>query len=300
MRVSANRRILVCGGSGQVGTELCRLASDQREITGLSSVGLDVRDYRSVARAVDDLSPDLVINCAAYTAVDAAEEATDAAFKVNEIGAANLAQACAQRNVPLIHTSTDYVFDGAETMPMDESVVPRPLNVYGASKLAGENAVRQIGRNHCIVRAGWIFGCLARGFVYKMVTLARERETIRVVDDQYGVPCYAGDLARTLVELADRFLIDPNIAGTYHYSAQPAVTWYEFADQIIATAKREGLLDPCSARIEPITTAEYPTAARRPAYTVMDAGKLQQVVGAKTDYWAAGLTESLRRLPLGA
>lgn len=292
--------VLVTGAGGQVGTELVALDGEAVAVRGLGSEGLDITREDEVRRCIGDAAPKAVINCAAFTAVDAAEDQADEAYLVNAVGARHVADACARARIPLIHISTDYVFDGSHDAPIDEAADPAPINVYGASKLAGERAVAAAGGRYAIVRAGWIFGRLARGFVHTMLGLAATREVLTVVDDQLGTPCYAGDLAAALVALAKRLVEDPGVGGIFHYSCQPPTSWFGFASTIVEAAKSMGVLPPHAAEVRPITSAEYPTRAARPRYSVLDGGRLNSLLGPAPD-WRMGLDRCLRdrQAPVG-
>lgn len=224
-------RMIVTGAQGQVGWELNRRAMALgHAVLAWSQVELDITDTVAVDRALDASSADVVINAAAYTAVDKAEQEPDLAFAVNRDGPAHLATACARLNIPLLHISTDYVYDGRKSSPYVEDDATAPLGVYGASKLAGDEAVRRGLPRHLILRVSWVFGVHGHNFVKTILRLAREREELRIVADQHGSPTFAGDIADTLLELAGRIPeIDAKGAwGTYHYCNEPVTTWYGF------------------------------------------------------------------------
>ena len=290
--------IVVTGAAGQVGTELCRLAAPgpASAIIGFGSQALDVTNVDQVAAVVRQ-KPAAVINCAAFTAVDAAEDAAAEAHRVNAHGAGNLARICADFDVPLVHVSTDYVFDGAASAPIDETSEPRPVNVYGRSKLAGERAVTAAGGCHAIIRAGWIFGRLQRGFVHTMLSLAATRDELRVVDDQHGVPCWAGHLAETLLQVAARLPDELGMHGTFHFTSAPATTWCGFAREIVAAGIRAGRLPADAATITAIPTTDYPTRAERPRYTVLNGARLSTLLDAEPPAWREGLELCLAATP---
>jgi dTDP-4-dehydrorhamnose reductase len=232
---------------------------------------------------------DVAINAAAYTAVDRAEQEPALAFAVNRDGPAHLAAACARSNIPLLHISTDYVYDGAKIDPYVEDDPTTPLGVYGASKLAGDEAVRRLLPRHLILRVSWVFGIHGHNFVKTILRLARERQELRVVADQYGGPTFAGDIADTLLDLAGRIAeIDARDAwGVYHYCGEPVTTWHGFASAIIELARaRESL--PVKT-VTAITTTDYPTPAARPVNSVLDCAKLAARFGIRPRPWRAGL-----------
>ncbi len=235
------------------------------------------------------------MNCAAYTAVDRAEQEPDRAFAVNRDGPANLARACAAAGAVLLHLSTDYVFDGTKSGPYREDDAAAPLGVYGGSKWAGEEAVRQTLPAHLILRVSWVFGATGGNFVKTMLRLAREREELRVVDDQHGCPTHAGAIAATLLTLAERLTGGPSAAyGTYHFCNPPPVTWHGFAGAIIERARA---LTPIKTRtIVPIATQDYPLPARRPANSVLDCTRLHETFGLTPEPWQAGLDAVLKEV----
>lgn len=283
-------RMIVTGAQGQVGWELNRRAMALgHAVLAWSQVELDITDTVAVDRALDASSADVVINAAAYTAVDKAEQEPDLAFAVNRDGPAHLATACARLNIPLLHISTDYVYDGRKSSPYVEDDATAPLGVYGASKLAGDEAVRRGLPRHLILRVSWVFGVHGHNFVKTILRLAREREELRIVADQHGSPTFAGDIADTLLELAGRIPeIDAKGAwGTYHYCNEPVTTWYGFTRAIVEQA---GEREPLRAQtVIPITTADYPTPVARPANSTLDCGKLAAQFGIFPRPWRDGL-----------
>jgi dTDP-4-dehydrorhamnose reductase len=274
-------KILVTGGRGQLGRSVARRgAVHGHEVVAPGSAELDVRDPDRIAAQLDRVAPDLVINAAAFTAVDRAEAARDDAFAVNASGAEHVARACAARRVALLHVSTDYVFDGGSTMPYREDDPIAPLGVYGRSKAAGEAAARAAGAT--VVRTSWLFATHGPGFVQTILRLAAERPTLRVVADQHGCPTWADDLADALILLGEQHAP----ATTYHYCGDGPTTWHGFATAIVDEARRYRRL-ACEA-IDAISTAEYPTPARRPAYSVFDTSRIR-ALGIAPRPWAIGL-----------
>lgn len=287
-------RILVTGAQGQVGWELTRRAPGLgHTVLAWDQAELDITDAAAVDHALDANPLDLVINAAAYTAVDQAEQEPERAFAVNREGPAHLATACARLNIPLLHISTDYVYDGAKIDPYVEDDPTTPMSVYGASKLAGDQAVRQRLPRHLILRVSWVFGVHGHNFVKTILRLAREREELQVVVDQRGCPTFAGDVADTLLELAGRIAeIDANNAwGTYHYRGEPATTWHGFASAIIEQAR---IHEPLPVKnLTAITTADYPTPAARPAHSILDCSRLTARFGIQPGPWRDGLKQIL-------
>lgn len=264
-------KILVTGINGQVGWELQRQGQGLA-IQGFDHAGLDISHRPAVLATVAAGSPDLVINAAAYTAVDRAEEDEATAQAVNGDGSAWLAEACSLARIPLIHLSTDYVFDGSASHPYDEAEPVSPLGVYGRSKEAGEQAVRRRLAEHLIIRTSWVYGVHGHNFVKTMLRLGKERSALQVVADQWGCPTAAGDLAAALLTLARRIEAGSRQWGTYHCCGATATSWHGFAEQIFALAR--GRLPLQVEKVHAITTADYPTPARRPAYSVLACDKL--------------------------
>jgi dTDP-4-dehydrorhamnose reductase len=289
--------LLLVGANGQVGHEIAvRSALASVACTSLTRAELDVTRRDDVLRTLENHSPDVVVNASAYTAVDKAETEPDLAYAVNRDGAAHLAEACGRHNIPLVHISTDYVFDGAKKAPYVEDDPVAPLGAYGASKLAGERAVRDRCARHLILRTSWVYGLHGHNFVKTMLRLGREREMIRVVDDQFGTPTYSGDLADTIVEIATRVMED-RVAGpgwgTFHCAGQGAVSWCGFARRIFAQS--EFALGR-KVEVQAITSAEFPTPARRPANSVLDCSRLLDVHGLKLRPWSEALDEMIDNL----
>ena len=285
--------ILVTGATGQVGSALTRLAAG-RNLVVLDRSGLDLAHPETIVAALARCQPVLVINAAAYTAVDRAEAEPELAQSVNASGVAALAQACAERSIPCFHLSTDYVFDGSGEQPWAESDTPAPLGVYGASKLAGEQALTAILPQHLILRVSWVFGQQGHNFVRTMLRLAAERDELRVVADQWGTPTSAESIARTLLTLADRALAAPDTFpwGLYHYASQHETSWHGFAEVIVQDAYEHGLLSRIPP-VRPISTADFPTPARRPANSRLDCRHFCATFGLPQPDWRADLQASL-------
>jgi dTDP-4-dehydrorhamnose reductase len=279
---------MLTGANGQVGWELAQRTA-KHEIFALDRAALDITQPAAVQQAVTDSAADLVINAAAYTGVDRAEQEPDLAFAANRDGPAHLATACAQLNIPLFHISTDYVFDGKQQAPYREDDPVAPLGIYGRSKWEGEEAVRHTLPAHIILRVSWVFGRHGHNFVKTMLRLAREREQLRVVADQHGCPTYAGSIADVLLTLADRFDADGSLPwGTYHYCDTPATTWHGFTEAIVAMASDCEPL--CVREVLPITTREYPTPAARPANSVLNCSRIRDHLAIAPGLWQTGLS----------
>ena len=281
------KRLLVFGAGGMTGWEIAQRAlAHGFDCKALTREQADISDASAVRAAVARVKPDVVMNAAAYTAVDRAEGDRDSAMRINAGGAGNVAKAAADHSACVLHISTDYVFDGRATTPYPPDHHPNPLGVYGESKLAGEEAVRNGSRQHVIVRTSWVFSHRGRNFVRTMLDRGRAGHPVRVVNDQRGRPTSAGDLADALLASASRLVDDETVRGTYHFANAGVTTWYEFARAIFE-------LSGTSAVVEPITTADFPTPAKRPAYSVLDTTTLQQTFGVKPRAWRDALQETL-------
>ena len=267
--------ILVTGGSGQVGHALRRFADARGlELMTPGRSELDLADADSIARAVAAQKWQAVINCAAYTAVDKAESEPDAAFAANRDGPSRLAELTAARGIRLIHVSTDYVFDGSKAEPYGEDDPVAPLGVYGASKEAGERGVRAANADHVILRTAWVVSPWGSNFVKTMLRVGRERGHLRVVDDQRGCPTSALDIAETLLAL----VAAPKVRGTYHFVNDGEASWYELARFVF---DRAGL----PVTVDPITTADYPTPAKRPANSRLNTARIRAALGISQRPW---------------
>ncbi|WP_108682462.1 dTDP-4-dehydrorhamnose reductase [Methyloceanibacter sp. wino2] len=290
-------RILVAGNTGQVAQALAECAAHGSGLT-LRSLGrdtMDIRDKPAVVRAVDAERPDIVVNAAAYTAVDKAESDEDAVFAVNETGARNLAEASASAGIPVIHLSTDYVFDGTKPDPYTEDDPVAPAGAYGRSKLAGEVAVGEANPQHIIFRTAWIHSATGHNFVKTMLRLAADRDALNVVDDQRGNPSYAPHIADAILTVARGLKADGASAawGLYHLAGTGATTWCGLAREVFA---RSRALGGDYADVNPITTADYPTPAQRPANSQLDCGKLARTFGIEMPSWQDGVAECVSRL----
>ncbi|QEP42255.1 dTDP-4-dehydrorhamnose reductase [Ectothiorhodospiraceae bacterium BW-2] len=290
-------KIVVTGASGQVASELQRQGRQSpHQLIALGRPALDMCDTLALEEGLEQHKPDLVINAAAYTAVDKAEEAMEAAFALNRDAVGQLAHLCHSRDIPLLHISTDYVFDGSSSEPYLETDPVAPLGVYGQSKWEGEVLVRQQLAKHIILRTSWVFGLEGQNFVKTMLRLAQTRSELRVVADQWGGPTSAAGIASTLLILVERYHSEGALPwGTYHFSGLPYTTWHGFAKEIIqaATAGEGGAR---AVDVTAITTAEYPTLAKRPANSRLEGTLLRQTFGIEPDNWRLQLRQILPQL----
>lgn len=283
-------KILVAGKNGQVGRSLVDLLEAQTELTflALGREELDITDPIQVDKIVTEFQPNIIINAAAYTAVDKAEQESELANAINKEGPQNLALAASSINAAIIHISTDYVFDGESAESYTESDVTAPQGEYGRSKLAGEHAVAQACPKHIILRTAWVFGEHGNNFVKTMLRLAKTRDILGVVADQYGGPTYAGDIANAILEISKQIARDSNAYGVYHFSGFPHVSWHTFAEKIFEIAlDKDVLVKPI--KVNPITTLDYPTPAKRPANSRLNCDKIHNAFGIKQSDWQAAL-----------
>lgn len=287
--------ILVTGANGQVGHHFTSCRNDTgHPLLCLTRQGLDITDPEAVGAVLAAQKPALVINAAAYTAVDRAESEKEQAFLVNREGCRYLARHCRLHDIPLLHISTDYVFDGSKSAPYRETDPVQPLGIYGESKFAGEQLVRELTPKHIILRTSWVFGVHGHNFVKTMLRLGKEREELKIVVDQRGGPTGAADIAETLLRIGAAILAGDRIDwGTYHYSGKPETTWFGFAEEIFQQAGRAGYRSP---RLLPIPTSAYPTPARRPANSVFDCGKIKEKFGIEQPDWRHSLEKVLAEL----
>ncbi|WP_289083303.1 dTDP-4-dehydrorhamnose reductase [uncultured Spongiibacter sp.] len=289
-------KVLLTGANGQVGrcTQDVYAGSDH-ELKALGRDALDISDAAAVAQTVKAFCPDVIINAAAYTAVDKAESEPELAYAINVAGPANLADAAAEVNALLIHISTDYVFDGTAHTPYSEGDETNPQGVYGQTKLDGEREVQRRCNRHIILRTAWVFSEYGNNFVKTMLRLGKERNELGVVADQVGCPTYAGDIATACLAIARRVVDGNECYGTYHYAGDLAVSWHAFACAIFEEANNSGLISAKPA-VNAITTADYPTPAARPAYSVMTGEKLANDFGVPACDWRNALRGVLGKL----
>jgi dTDP-4-dehydrorhamnose reductase len=293
----AGLKILLVGAEGQVAFELRRTLACLGDLAvrgrGIAPA-LDLADFDSIRAAVRDFRPSLIVNAAAYTAVDKAEQEPDAAFRINGEGVGVLAEEARAAGAALIHYSTDYVFPGNAAAPYREDDPVGPLGAYGRSKLAGEEAIRAAGGSHLILRTAWVYGSRGGNFLLTMLRLMRERDLLRVVDDQHGAPTWSRLIAEATALLIARSATGSRVelddrSGTYHLTSGGETTWYGFAEKIRELALARELLPETSARLEAIPTSGYPTPAKRPAYSVLSNDRLADAFGVALPDWEQAL-----------
>lgn len=289
-------RVLITGAHGQVGQALLLTAPAGWCVQGTGSNELDISDAQQVMAVAQAFQPQLIINAAAYTAVDQAEGDRPRADAVNYLGAANLAKAAQSLNCPLLHLSTDYVFSGRNTQPYTEHDAPEPLSVYGVSKWRGEQAVQQSCPQHIILRTSWVFGVHRHNFVKTMLRLGQERDALSIVSDQIGGPTSAPSIAQALWQMAEQYRSTGDCAwGTYHFSGAPACSWYDLAVEIFKQAVELQMIKRRPV-LHAINTSHYPTVAARPAYSVLDNSKIARQFNIKHSDWKSELTLMLDSL----
>lgn len=289
-------RVLMVGSRGQVGSLLAtQLLQAGFETKALNSQELDISSKESVL-GWQSWKPELIINAAAYTAVDLAESESEKAYAINEGGVKNLLLLASLCNCPLFNISTDYVFDGSSVRPYGESDPVSPLGVYGHSKRAGELQLELSGQLFINIRTSWVFGENGNNFVKTMLRLAQQRDSLSVVADQVGCPTYAGDIAAALVSLADQFRAGKEMHwGHFNYSGAEVVSWYGFAEYIFQQAYRAGVI-PKEPAVSPIKTEEYPTAAQRPEYSVLSTAKIRELYGIEASDWQSAVSGLMPKL----
>jgi dTDP-4-dehydrorhamnose reductase len=280
---------LVIGKIGQVGWELRRTLAPLGRLVCVDYPEIDLTDGGSIRKWVRNTAPSVLINAAAYTAVDKAESEPERCHQINGIAPGVLAEEARKLGALLVHYSTDYIFDGQKNTPYVEDDPPNPLGVYGRSKLAGDQAVQQVGGNHLIFRLCWVYGARGQNFMLTMMRLAREREKLRVVRDQFGCPTWSRMIAETTALALKQTLVEKDPAaftGVYHLAASGHTSWHGFAGAIISLMPEEG--KKCKS-VDPITTPEYPTPAKRPAYSVLSCEKLKRTFGLQLPDWEESL-----------
>ena len=289
-------KILYTGANGQLGHELHRAAQRRKlSVVGMTRTDLDITQPNAISAAIATHQPTVIINCAAYTAVDKAEAESDLAFAVNRDGPAHLAEICRTHHIALIHISTDYVFDGTKQAAYLESDPICPINLYGQSKAAGEILIAQNLTRHIIIRTAWLYGEHGYNFVKTMLRLGCERDEIGVVDDQFGSPTYAADLAETALTVAAAVQEETFCQwGIYHFANQGMISWYQFAKAIFEYAAP--YLDLKLNRLNALTTDQYPTIAVRPEYSVLSSAKISRQFGVDPPFYRDSLEKMLARV----
>lgn len=290
-------KVLITGAQGQVGKELTQAAiAHGYDVISAGRDELDITQASNVDVFFKQHKPDIVINAAAYTAVDKAEEEQAIAYAINHDGAKNIATACAEATIPLFHISTDYVFDGSKSKPYNEEDTISPLGIYGDSKWQGEEEVREKSSNAIILRVAWVFGFHGNNFVKTMLRLGKDRDELNVVADQFGGPSPAKDIAETLIKLVTRYQKNNDLQwGTYHYCGSPKTTWHEFATEIFKQANEIGLINK-KIKVNPIPTTEYPTPAKRPANSMLNCTKILNTYNIDMPDWREALKNILTEL----
>ncbi len=292
-------KLLVIGSSGQLAQSIFEQKRADLEVILVGRSSLDIANEDAVRQLLETCRPEIVVNAAAYTAVDQAEFEPDKAMHVNAVGARVLAQGCRSVEAPLVHISTDYVYDGTKTSPYLETDAPRPINAYGQSKLAGELAIVEATGRHVILRTSWLFSPYGKNFLNTMLRLAQSQNEVCVVDDQVGAPTYAPDLAEAIIAIAPRLISGTSMEpfGTYHVAAQGETAWSGFAAEIFRLQQKRGARVP---RLTPIPSSTYESAARRPANSRLDCGKFERVFGIRLPSWQDGVAKCLARISAGS
>lgn len=293
-------RVLLTGVNGQLGWSLQRELSTDYEVIALDRTQLDLADGGAIQRIVQELRPHIILNPAAYTAVDKAESEPALALSINSAAPGILAHEAKRIGAALVHYSTDYVFDGSQSKPYQEDDAPNPQSVYGATKLAGESAVRAAGGRYLILRTSWVYGTHGNNFLKTVLRLAQTRDELRIVADQFGAPTCAQDLARATVTILKRWQeqsFDEQLSGVYHLSAKGRTNWHAYAAKIVQLAQEyDAQLNQRVISVQPIATHEYPTAAKRPAFSVLDNEKIRAQFGVEMPEWDSALAACIKEL----
>ena len=293
--------IWLIGNKGLLGNDVEKLLKERGFTYWASDKEVDIGDYKALEKFGKDKKIEWIINCAGYTKVDKAEEEIDEAFRINKDGVRNIALFSANRQIRLIHISTDYVFDGRQekdggAVVYSEDDKTNPINIYGKSKLAGEEEIKKILEKYFIIRTAWLYGLQGNNFIYTMLRLFKERDLVKIVEDQWGSPTYTVDLAGAILKIIEDDSVN---YGVYHFTNEGTTNWYEFARAIYKKAKRLGLSEGNKkVVIQPINTEDYPTAARRPRYSVLSKEKIKKVFDLKIRDWDEALEDFLSILSL--
>ena len=288
-------KILVLGSKGQLGQCLNdQLAITEHDVVYTSRGQIDIAEFEVTKAQILQISPDIVINATAYTAVDKAEEERQAADRINHLAVANIASICNQLDCWLIHVSTDYVFDGNSEVPYKEDNPTNPQGVYGESKLKGEAAIEASGCKYLIIRTAWVYSEYENNFLKTMLRLGADRDELSIVGDQIGCPTYAQDIAKSIVSILSCLDLKDSSSGIYHYCGDEPCSWYDFARAIFLEAEVQGLKTP--SYVKSITTADYPTPAVRPAYSVLDCSKIESCFDVTRSNWRDGIKVVIDRL----
>ena len=288
------KKILITGSNGQLGSEIRALAASYPDFRFVYTDvdELDLTNRAAIQDLFDREHVDVCVNCAAYTAVDKAEDDRDLALLINATAVEYLARECAAHHIVLVHVSTDYVFDGTHHQPYVETDAPSPNSYYGLTKLAGEKAVQKYAETAIILRTAWLYSAFGNNFVKTMLRLGKERDSLEVVVDQIGTPTYAGDLAKAILDLVANDKIKNQKVELYHYSNEGVISWYDFAKAIM----REAGVD---CQVNAIESKDFPAKANRPFYSVLNKAKIKSAGGVEVPYWLDSLTKVIRQLKTG-
>ena len=283
--------VWIVGCNGMLGKEICDILLEQKISYFSSDKEIDITDYNQLKKTALESKPSWIVNCSAYTNVDKAEDDAIAAFQINQMGVGNLATIAQDHDIPIIHFSTDYVFDGLNENPVEESEVPNPIGIYGQSKLAGELKLQKICSKFFVIRTAWLYGKYGKNFVYTMLKLMNEKKELKVVNDQIGTPTWTFDLA----SLAVKFISENSKEyGIYHFTNNGKCSWYDFAKEIYGLGKEYNLIQNSEVEVTPCTTGEFPTKAKRPKYSVLSKAKIEKVFNFKIPAWESSLRNFMK------
>ncbi len=289
-------RVLITGSEGQVGEKLIKQCIDDQICSlALSKDQLDITDLSQISEILNEYRPSIIINAAAYTNVDSAEEYPEIAHSVNAQGPKNLASLCSNQSILLFHISTDYVFDGLKGKPYHEDDNPNPINVYGTTKLQGEENIKSLTDNYIILRTSWVFSDTGKNFMKTIMELSKKSEVLTIVGDQIGSPTSAESIANAILSICKAYECETFKPGTYHYSGEEFVSWFDFATQIVSFAKENGLINKIPL-IKKISTTDYPTKSKKPMYSCLSSEKIGKTFGITPNNWRKDLENLISNL----
>lgn len=287
-------KVLILGANGQLGRCLKdQFKKSDYKVIAASKNDLDITNFKKTEIAINQIMPNIIVNAAAYTAVDKAEKEKEKSDLINHLSVKNISNICYKNKIWLIHISTDYVFDGLSNKPYTESDFTKPQTEYGISKLKGENSICNSGCNFIIIRTSWIFSEYGNNFLKTMLSLSKENNHLKVVGDQFGCPTYAQDIAFVILQIIPQLAFKADAVGIYHYCGNIICSWYEFAEEIFSIAKEKGMIAP---KISSILTEEFPSLANRPKYSFLETSNIENVFGVKASDWKSGLRRAMSKL----
>ena len=291
-------KVLILGSKGQLGRCLnAQLSNEDNEVIYSTRDFIDITNFKATTKSITEIAPDVIINAAAYTAVDKAEDSIEEANLINNLAIANISFICKKLNCNLIHISTDYVFDGTSTKPYLEDNITNPQSIYGKTKLKGELAIKTSGCSFVIIRTAWVYSEYGNNFLKTMLSLGADRERLSVVGDQIGCPTYAQDIAKVINRILQRLNENQSIYGLYHFVGDTGCSWAEFAEDIFSEAIKQDILKN-KPKVIRVASSEFPAKAMRPMHSRLDCSKLTKVIGIKPSSYSSGIHSAIKKLQL--